>query len=830
MHVNKKRRSGHIILFLLLCIFDQMRVSTMYAAAYYEPALRVVQTIIEYAPQAINSIIQFYSMAEKACAKHNSSALLAKTPQAKKVESSKIHAPEKHLPAQATVTSTTTPNLAKAHNNTVNLAQSAARIQAYTNHKAISLTADRAAIAQQEEHAYNAIAESYERVAQQTINQIITSLNAQIEQAAREQLYKHHCAQLAQMHALAKEDAQWYTTTATDSSLRYKPNNSNLYLGISANQNYTPAIIEVYDREWHETRTRFYTDPQYRTNTLTTTNAVISNNMQLLAGDVMQRIIALANLAYLSATTPNHQRALYELKQRLYVDFFHKDDGAICLSGISCACGAQQSALAHLQQICSQEGYEHHKQRYQNKKCTHSTTCQDLIQDGPLLSKYSWIPGSFEQKITNNAFNQVVYKMAHACAVGDLQALQTIKNQNQQVRGSHRQTIDKFYEILHAQCSQALEQQKALFQDSYGIYHFGLPEQYRDPFFTELTQQERRQLKNNPAQLKEFNDLLSIRHAYKTQTMQTAWNIADTAHPAVHRALYDLLNADVSDVPTLIDAIHTVVSDAQFSRDEPLHIKQALFLSNGILKDFAQYDRAQSLSLPKEILSTEHDATRRILNHLIFIEHNHESRVYKDAAAYGIACIERAYAMQGKITAQQYLDNAQVIYKALLSDELSEKDITDLIAQPAFSSDYYPQTEMVETAAALKIIGEGPQMSLKGIHPKVKEILDRQAAGEKYTGYAPGPDDDDDFFENLKKEYDKRGRLPGGKMYHRHRKTNLWWSKDKAEHAGTHYKVYIQQGKKLKWIFDVCAETGKVMAKHKGPVGREIFMKDLIMF
>lgn len=63
----------------------------MHAAAYYEPALRVVQAVIEYAPQAINSIIQLYNMSEKACAKHTSSALISKTAEAKKVESTKIN-------------------------------------------------------------------------------------------------------------------------------------------------------------------------------------------------------------------------------------------------------------------------------------------------------------------------------------------------------------------------------------------------------------------------------------------------------------------------------------------------------------------------------------------------------------------------------------------------------------------------------------------------------------------------------------------------------------------------------------------------------------------
>ncbi|HEV2601923.1 MAG TPA: hypothetical protein VGT41_06560 [Candidatus Babeliales bacterium] len=119
----------------------------------------------------------------------------------------------------------------------------------------------------------------------------------------------------------------------------------------------------------------------------------------------------------------------------------------------------------------------------------------------------------------------------------------------------------------------------------------------------------------------------------------------------------------------------------------------------------------------------------------------------------------------------------------------------------------------------------------KGIHAAVKAILDRQATGEVYTGYAPGPDDDEDFFKNLEKKADKRRRLPGGGKYYRDPETGLWWSKDNgSNHAGVHYKVYLERKTYLEWIWDVCLKTGRIMDKHKGPIGRTIRMKDLIPF
>ena len=50
----------------------------------------------------------------------------------------------------------------------------------------------------------------------------------------------------------------------------------------------------------------------------------------------------------------------------------------------------------------------------------------------------------------------------------------------------------------------------------------------------------------------------------------------------------------------------------------------------------------------------------------------------------------------------------------------------------------------------------------------------------------------------------------------------VWWTKDRAGHGGSKYKLYKEEKREFKWMADL-DETGKVLVnKHKGPRGRDI--------
>lgn len=57
--------------------------------------------------------------------------------------------------------------------------------------------------------------------------------------------------------------------------------------------------------------------------------------------------------------------------------------------------------------------------------------------------------------------------------------------------------------------------------------------------------------------------------------------------------------------------------------------------------------------------------------------------------------------------------------------------------------------------------------------------------------------------------------------------TGLWWSKDKAGHGGSHWKIFKEKGNKLEWIKDADEHGDYLDRKRKGDFGKEIPWKDV---
>ncbi len=68
-----------------------------------------------------------------------------------------------------------------------------------------------------------------------------------------------------------------------------------------------------------------------------------------------------------------------------------------------------------------------------------------------------------------------------------------------------------------------------------------------------------------------------------------------------------------------------------------------------------------------------------------------------------------------------------------------------------------------------------------------------------------------------------------GKFYESSATPGEWWSVDNAEHGGSAFKVFREEGNKLNWIYDADAFGDFIRGevKHKGPVGLIIPLKEL---
>lgn len=109
----------------------------------------------------------------------------------------------------------------------------------------------------------------------------------------------------------------------------------------------------------------------------------------------------------------------------------------------------------------------------------------------------------------------------------------------------------------------------------------------------------------------------------------------------------------------------------------------------------------------------------------------------------------------------------------------------------------------------------------------VQEIFENGMRNQGSVASAGGPDPDDDWFKKLKNDADKMARHQQFGKFYRDSQTKLWWSKSNAPHAGPHYKVFQERATGLEWVWDVDL-LGKVMNKHKGPIGRFIPYRELI--
>lgn len=84
------------------------------------------------------------------------------------------------------------------------------------------------------------------------------------------------------------------------------------------------------------------------------------------------------------------------------------------------------------------------------------------------------------------------------------------------------------------------------------------------------------------------------------------------------------------------------------------------------------------------------------------------------------------------------------------------------------------------------------------------------------------------FFEKIKLIADRIVRSNEFGKFYRDPNTKLWWSKDRANHGGSMFKVFREQAKGLEWLYDADAFGNPILQKNKDPIGIFISFKDLI--
>ncbi len=112
----------------------------------------------------------------------------------------------------------------------------------------------------------------------------------------------------------------------------------------------------------------------------------------------------------------------------------------------------------------------------------------------------------------------------------------------------------------------------------------------------------------------------------------------------------------------------------------------------------------------------------------------------------------------------------------------------------------------------------------------IQNNFKKQFHGQMPNIKGPDKDPDDDWFEKLKKNHERKALHYRFKKFYKDRVTKLWWSKDIDNHGGSIYKVFKEGAKGLDWVFDADRLGQKIIDKHKSPVGIFIPYKELIFY
>ncbi|MBS1987300.1 hypothetical protein JST99_05205 [Candidatus Dependentiae bacterium] len=484
---------------------------------------------------------------------------------------------------------------------------------------------------------YAAIPEAEKIASQELVHHVAVDWRKHVEHASAEAIrsaqadaYNH-----TELHA---SNLGYMREVDPNGGVTYRAPNSQFYcyLGPSRQQHTHSLANDIAENRLNE-QIQIQCDPYARAAVANELCGFLNNAHRLIYGTLLERIAALIHLGDFRIEFSTFGDQLYDVQRQIYARYAHTD-GSVCTDRLS------DMTAAHT--IIKKYVTRHKKVApLFEQSCEHArSSCPSALIKKKKVDLNA---------LRNNRTNQCYKNMLAAFSSGDMHQVELIKN------SSSKHGVQIVYKQIRTAYNTCVAQQEALLKDQYGIIHFNLPVTQRDPLFTALSDHDRTQLYNNPQALASFNNALLLRNRYKN-ALHKAWNIPTSADPMVHQALYALV--DCGTIPERIDKIHELVSYQKLAPKARHVLMQAFFLPNGIIKDFTEYDRAQSLQMPTAILEEEHTQTRLLLNHLVYAERICADEQIKSECAEATECIQYAVAADHKEHSAQYIEQAQSLY------------------------------------------------------------------------------------------------------------------------------------------------------------------------
>lgn len=501
-----------------------------------------------------------------------------------------------------------------------------------------------------------------ERLSAQSTETIIADWDAYVVKHAQLPTISIHLPASA-TDAHSADSRQWYIAEAGPSNITYRTLDNQFYCTIGSSirtrETSKPWLEAAYEQQ--REHSLIHHDPNFNAQVKNHINAFTKNGEAIAYGSKLEQIAALLNCPYYQLPGITYGEELADTQRRIYARYFH-NDGSLCPRALNDRSAAQKAFLKY-------PGYNHAHIHAFQKYCVSVTIphCPNRIR------KTGRLPGDITERILNNKANAVYSQMLAAYEDNDIYAVKQLYNQNRD-----NDIASDLYQQICALHIAAAQQQLAKLKDAHGIYHFNLPYDHRDPLSTQLANVTGSYFGRSVRALKQLNDLLLVRHHAKN-ILHKAWSIAHDVASVVHQAMYALL--DIHTIPERIAAICKFSSDVTKTPSQRHDLVQAFFLSNGILKDFAGYDRARTFCAPLSIQYTSHADTRYLLNHLVYAERIAHDGSIKQFAADAITKLQTALTEQDTEKAHSLLCAANTLYSYICNPQATTPPLpTHLVA------------------------------------------------------------------------------------------------------------------------------------------------------
>ncbi|MGE0009215.1 MAG: hypothetical protein AB7F19_01625 [Candidatus Babeliales bacterium] len=221
---------------------------------------------------------------------------------------------------------------------------------------------------------------------------------------------------------------------------------------------------------------------------------------------------------------------------------------------------------------------------------------------GGWLPSITWYPHNIKQRIAEHAHNRHIEELLTLCVDTDFIV-------------AHSFITTHSHPVLRELFTESYKDYTQKYCNACGI----IKEYEDDPYWASLSPEDQAHYSNDLEKIMALNTTLKKRSEQKRK-LQENWAIDEHAPTYVHATLFELLEF-LETTSYCIGHIFEIMQ--KYSADEQQELQKALFLKNGILKQFALFSDSSRYSFPQQLFS-EPDMLLEI-NKLFYLQHMHQN-------------------------------------------------------------------------------------------------------------------------------------------------------------------------------------------------------------